>query len=434
MSEDDPDPQEPTRIGPLPPVAEPGGRRLRHVAIDIRPLRRHRDFRLLFAGQSVSFLGSMVTFVAIPFQVYELTGSTLAVGLLAAVELVPILAAALLGGALADGYDRRRLVILSEAGLMVCAGALLANALLTEPKVWVLFVVSAAMAGLDSIHRPALEAMAPRLVDRDELTAEAALSSLRMNVGMVVGPAFAGLLIAGVGLPSTYGVDVGTYTVSLVLLAFMRAMPPPERAQRPSLAGIVEGFRYAASRPVLIGTYVVDIVAMVFGMSEALFPAFADEFGGPALLGLLYTAPAVGAILATLTSGWTSRIHRHGLAVILAAAGWGVAVIGFGLAPGVVVALVCLALAGASDMISGIFRSTIWNQTIPDHLRGRLAGIELISYSSGPLLGNIESGAVAAGFGVRASAVSGGILCVLGVGGVAAALPRFRRYDSRVDE
>ena len=434
MSENDPDPQEPTRIGPLPPVQEPGGRRLRHVAIDIRPLRRHRDFRLLFAGQSVSFLGSMVTFVAIPFQVYELTGSTLAVGLLAAVELVPILAAALLGGALADAYDRRRLVILSEAGLMVCAGALLANALLTEPKVWVLFVVSAAMAGLDSIHRPALEAMAPRLVDRDELTAEAALSSLRMNVGMVVGPAFAGLLIAGVGLPSTYGVDVGTYTVSLALLAFMRAMPPPERAQRPSLAGIVEGFRYAASRPVLIGTYVVDIVAMVFGMSEALFPAFADEFGGPAMLGLLFTAPAVGAILATLTSGWTSRIHRHGLAVILAAAGWGVAVIGFGLAPGVVVALVCLALAGASDMISGIFRSTIWNQTIPDHLRGRLAGIELISYSSGPLLGNIESGAVAAGFGVRASAVSGGILCVLGVGGVAAALPRFRRYDSRVDE
>jgi MFS family permease len=290
------------------------------------------------------------------------------------------------------------------------------------------------MAGLDSIHRPALEAMAPRLVGRDELTAEAALSSLRMNVGMVVGPAFAGLLIAGVGLPSTYGVDVGTYTVSLALLAFMHAMPPPERAQRPSLAGIVEGFRYAASRPVLIGTYVVDIVAMVFGMSEALFPAFADEFGGPAMLGLLYTAPAVGAILATLTSGWTSRIHRHGLAVILAAAGWGVAVIGFGLAPGVVVALACLALAGASDMISGIFRSTIWNQTIPDHLRGRLAGIELISYSSGPLLGNIESGAVAAGFGVRASAISGGILCVLGVGGVAAALPRFRRYDSRVDE
>ena len=323
---------------------------------------------------------------------------------------------------------------LSEAGLMVCAGALLANALLTEPKVWVLFVVSAAMAGLDSIHRPALEAMAPRLVDRDELTAEAALSSLRMNVGMVVGPAFAGLLIAGVGLP----VHLPSRRRDVRGLA-----RPPRLHARDAAAragGAAEprrhrrGVRYAAGRPVLIGTYVVDIVAMVFGMSEALFPRSPTSSEGPALLGLLYTAPAVGAILATLTSGWTSRIHRHGLAVILAAAGWGVAVIGFGLAPGVVVALVCLALAGASDMISGIFRSTIWNQTIPDHLRGRLAGIELISYSSGPLLGNIESGAVAAGFGVRASAVSGGILCVLGVGGVAAALPRFRRYDSRVDE
>jgi len=434
VSGDDRDPQEATRIGPLPPVAEPGGGRLRGVAIDLRPLRRHRDFRLLFAGQSVSFLGSMVTFVAIPFQLYHLTGSTLAVGLLAAAELVPILAAALLGGALADAYDRRRLVLASEAGLMLCAGALLANALVGEPRVWVLFVVSATMAGLDSIHRPALEAMAPRLVDRDELTAEAALSSLRMNVGMVVGPAFAGLLIAAAGLPAAYGLDVATYAASLLLLGLMRAMPPPEEAQRPSLAGIVAGLRYAVSRPVLVGTYVVDIVAMVFGMSEALFPAFGNEFGGAGVLGLLYTAPALGAILATLTSGWTNRVRRHGLAVILSAAGWGVAVAGFGLAPGLPLALTCLALAGASDMISGIFRSTIWNQTIPDHLRGRLAGIELISYSSGPLLGNIESGAVAAGFGVRASAVSGGILCVLGVGAAAAALPRFRRYDARVGE
>ena len=434
MSEDNRDPQETTRIGPTPPVPEPGASRLRLLAIDIRPLRRHRDFRLLFAGQSISFLGSMVTFVAIPFQVYELTGSTLAVGLLAAAELVPILAAALLGGALADAYDRRRIVFLSEAGLMVCAAALLVNSLVGEPRAWVLFVVAAAMAGLDSIHRPALEAMAPRLVDRDELAAEAALSSFRMNVGMLVGPAFAGILIAVAGLPATYGFDIATYAVSLGLLGLMRAMPPPEEAVRPSLAGIVEGFRYAAGRPVLIGTYVVDIVAMVFGMSEALFPAFADEFGGPAVLGFLYAAPAVGSLLATLTSGWTGRVHRHGLAVILAATGWGAAVTAFGFAPGLAVALVCLALAGASDMISGIFRSTIWNQTIPDHLRGRLAGIELISYSTGPLLGNIESGAVAAGFGVRASAVSGGILCMLGVGAAAAALPRFRRYDSRSGE
>jgi MFS family permease len=211
----------------------------------------------------------------------------------------------------------------------------------------------------------------------------------------------------------------------------MRAVPPPPGADRPSLRGIVDGFRYAASRPELVGTYSVDLIAMFFGMPMALFPAFAEEFGGAGALGLLYAAPSVGALIATATSGWTGRVHRHGLAVVWAAAGWGVAITALGFAPNLALALLALALAGGADMVSGIFRTTIWNTTIPDHLRGRLAGIEQVSYSAGPLLGNLESGVVAAFAGVRASIVSGGVLCVAGVALAALALPALRRYDAR---
>jgi MFS family permease len=211
----------------------------------------------------------------------------------------------------------------------------------------------------------------------------------------------------------------------------MRAVPPPEDADRPSVRGVIDGIRYAKSRPELVGTYGVDFVAMFFGMPTALYPAFANEFGGPAVLGILYAAPSIGSLAATLTSGWTSRVHRHGLAVILAAMVWGVGITVVGFAPTLAVAVAGLALAGAADMVSGIFRSVIWNSTIPDRLRGRLAGIELISYSSGPILGDFEAGVVAALAGVRTSIVSGGILCVVGVGILALALPAFRRYDAR---
>jgi MFS family permease len=316
--------------------------------------------------------------------------------------------------------------------MMGTAATLLANSVLSEPKLWVLFVVAALDAGLYGLQRPSLDALTPRLVERDELPAASALVSFRMTFGALAGPALAGGLIAAIGLPATYGLDVATYAVSLVALVRMRAVPPPAEADRPSLRGIVEGLRYAWSRPELLGTYFVDMAAMFFGIPEALFPAFAKELGGgPGALGLLYAAPAAGALVASVTSGWVERVHRHGLAVIAAATVWGIAVVGFGLATSLVVALVLLGLAGFADMVSGIFRTTIWNQTIPDHLRGRLAGIEMVSYTSGPLLGNVEAGVVASFAGIRASAVSGGVLCVLSVGALAAALPGFRRYDAR---
>jgi MFS family permease len=401
------------------------------AVVDITPLRRHRDFRLLFIGRLVSFFGSMITVVAFPYQVYQLTHSLLLVGLLGVLEFIAILAFAMLGGALADAKDRRSMVLLSEAALMGCSLILAGNAALSNPQVWVLFAVAMCWGVLDAVQRPSLDAMLPRLVDRDELPAAAALNSLRSTLGQILGPALGGVLLAVVGLPLTYMVDVATFVVGLACLWLMRAVPPPVDAERPSLRRVVEGLRYARSRPELIGTYAVDMVAMFFGMPMALFPAIAQNLGGPGVLGLLYAAPAVGSFLFSATSGWTGRVHRHGMGVIVAAIIWGAAIVGFGLAPGLIAALAFLALAGAADMMSGLFRSVIWNQTIPDSLRGRLASIEMLSYTSGPALGNFEAGLVASLFSVRVSVVSGGILCVIGCVLCAVALPAFRNYDAQ---
>ena len=401
------------------------------AVVDITPLRRHRDFRLLFIGRLVSFFGSMITVVAVPYQVYLLTHSLVLVGLLGVLEFVAILLFAMLGGALADAADRRSMVLLSEAALMGCSLILAGNAALPNPQVWVLFVIAVVWGGLDAVQRPSLSAMLPRLVDRDELPAAAALDSLRSTLGQILGPAVGGVLIAVIGLPLTYMVDVATFVVGLACLWLMRAVPPPVDAERPSLRRVIEGLRYARSRPELIGTYAVDIIAMFFGMPMALFPAIAQDLGGPGVLGLLYAAPAVGSFLFSATSGWTKRIHRHGMAVIVAAVIWGLAIIGFGLAPGLIAGLAFLALAGAADMMSGLFRNVIWNQTIPDSLRGRLASIEMLSYTSGPALGNFEAGLVASLSSVRISVVSGGVLCVIGCVLCALALPPFRTYDAQ---
>jgi len=402
------------------------------AVVDITPLRRHRDFRLLYIGRSVSFFGSMITVVAFPYQVYQLTHNLLLVGLLGVLEFVAILIFAMLGGALADAADRRSMVLLSEAALMGCSLILAGNAALANPQVWVLFVIAVVWGVLDAIQRPSLDAMLPRLVDRDELPAAAALNSLRSTLGQILGPAIGGVLLATVHLPLTYMVDVATFVVGLAALWLMRAVPPPVDAERPSLRRVVEGLRYARSRPELIGTYADDMIAMFFGMPMALFPAIAEGLGGPSVLGLLYAAPAVGSFLFSATSGWTKHVHRHGMGVIVAAVIWGVAIIGFGFAPGLIAALAFLALAGAADMMSGLFRMVIWNQTIPDSLRGRLASIEMLSYTSGPALGNFEAGLVASLFkSVRVSVVSGGVLCVIGCLLCALALPAFRNYDAR---
>ncbi|MCU1589755.1 MAG: transporter [Frankiales bacterium] len=425
------EPDEPRSGADPVALARPPRRGLRALTLDTGPLRRHRDFRLLFAGQAVTFLGSMITYVAIPYQVYRLTGSSFVVGLLGLVEFVCMLSMAFLGGALADSVDRRRMVQVTELALLLTSALLLGNALLPHPSVAVLFVAAGLATLFDALQRPSLDALLPRLVPREDVLAAGALNSMRGTAGMIGGPAVGGLLITLFGLPSTYAVDIGTFAFSLAVLARMQAVPPPPDAERPSLRGVIDGVRFARSRPELMGTYLVDINAMFFGMPNALFPAIAASYGGADVLGLLYAAPAVGAFLATLTSGWAGRIHRHGLAILWAATGWGVAILAFGLIHNLALGLLFLGLAGGADMISGIFRSTIWNTTIPDRLRGRLAGIELISYSTGPTLGNVEAGAVASLTSVRMSVGIGGVLCVAGTALLALALPEFRRYDSR---
>jgi MFS family permease len=400
------------------------------VMIDLRPLR-HRDFRLLWLGLFVSKLGTGITFTAVNYQVYQLTKSTLAVGLLGLVELFSLIFSALIGGAFADAVDRRLLARVTEFLLLLLSLGLAANAGLGSPHVWVIFVVTALAAILDGFQRPALEAMLPRLVPHDELTAASAVNSLRWTVGFLIGPLIGGFVIATSGLRTAYLLDAISFAASLAFLAQIKATPVPEASERPSIEAIRNGLRYARSRPELMGTYIIDIVAMFFGMPLALLPAFAARFGDARAFGVLNAAPFFGALFANLTSKWTGKVHRHGKAIIIAASLWGLGIVGLGFANSLWSAFIFFAIAGGSDMISGVFRSTIWSQTIPDAVRGRLAGIEMISYSTGPLLGNVESAGAALLFGVPGAIVSGGLLCIAGSGLLARILPEFWRYDAR---
>jgi MFS family permease len=403
--------------------------------MDLTPLRDSRDFRILFGAGGVTYFGAMMTFVAVPYQLYRLTGSNLAVGLMGLVELVPLVVFGLYGGALADHYDRRRLLVLAGVAQAVFTAALLVNAALASPQIWALYLVGGLLSAASAVARPSREALVPRVVRHDQLTPAVALNSLAMQIGLLAGPAVGGLLVAGPGPVVCYAVDVTGIALATALYSRLRAHPPSEASTPPSVAGIVEGLRYAAGRRDLLGTYLIDIVAMFTAMPETLFPSLATTvFHRPDLLGLMYTAGTAGSVVATATSGWTRRVHHHGRAIVLAAIVWGAAIAAAGLAPNVWLLLLGLAVAGGADMISGIFRGTVWNQTIPDELRGRLAGVEMLSYSVGPLGGQVRAGLVADAAGVRASIVSGGLACVGLVALTAGALPSFWRYDARTDE
>jgi MFS family permease len=401
--------------------------------IDTRPLRQSRDFRLIWASGLVTYLGSITTYVALPFQVKELTGSLALAGLLGVAELVPMIVFGLWGGALADARDRKKMVVWSEVGMLVLAGVLLANALLAEPQVEVLFAVAGLFAIADALQRPSLDAMIPNVVAHDQLTAASALGSVRFEVGSIGGPALAGALLTVGDTWMAYAFDLVTYAVSLLLLVRIAHVTTPAADAVAGLRAISEGLAYAWRRKDLLGTYTVDVMAMVFGMSTAIFPFVAVTLDAPWAVGLLFAAPAVGSLLVSLTSGWTSRVHRHGLAIAAAAATYGLMMAVVGLAPSIWVALAALAAAGGADMVSGIFRDAVWNGSIPDELRGRLAGVELLSYSTGPILGNARAGLVASVVGVRASIVSGGLLAVAATLAATAAMRDFRRYDNRTN-
>jgi MFS family permease len=405
---------------------------LSRVAVDISPLRASQPFRRLWFGTGISAIGSQITTVAIPFQVFDLTGSTLLVGLLGAVALPPLLTVSLYAGSVADAVDRRRLLLLSDLGLLVVTAVLLGNALLPNPQVWLLFVAEAVGTAAYAFQRPARNAITPRLVPDDQLTAAIAVEDVVSNLAHVAGPAAGGLLIAALGLEVAYGLDLLSFGASLVAIWLLPPLAPTGAVDRPGIRSVLEGLRYVRTQPALLGTFLVDTNAMIFGMPTALFPAFAKELGGgPQTLGLLYAAPYAGAFGGSLLSGWVTRVRRQGLGVFVAAGLWGVAIALAGVAGSIPLVLLLLAAAGAADFFSAVLRSTILLAATPDAMRGRLSGIELAQVASAPMLGNVEAGVVASLTSVRFSIASGGIACVAGTVLFALTVPALRHYQAR---
>ena len=399
------------------------------LAIDFSPLKKYPDFRNLWSAGLISYLGSMITYVALPFQIKELTGSYLAVGLLGIIEITPLIIFGLYGGVLADSVDRKKLIWATEAGALLIVTGLLLNSLLAEPSLIAIYIAAGLFACVDGLQRPSMGAILPRLVSHEDLPSASNLLTLRWQIGFILGPTLGGIIFSTFSIEVGYGFDIATYLVSLIFLARVRNIPPSKEAEKPSLAALLEGIRYALGRKDLLATYLIDLAAMFFAMPTALFPFWASELKANWALGLFYSAGITGSIIITLTSGWSRTYRYHGRAVIWAAIGWGTAIALAGVTNSLILVLICLAVAGASDQVSALFRTVIWNQTIPDNLRGRLAGIELLSYSVGPLAGQMRAASMAAAFSLSFSVTAGGIICVVVVAILAVFFPEFRKYD-----
>jgi predicted MFS family arabinose efflux permease len=412
----------------------------RHVLLDLSPLGRSRDFRALIGGLGVSTLGNQLTAVAVPYQVYSITHSSLDVGLVSLTQLFPLIAGSLLGGSFADSMDRRRLLLVVEALGALSSAGLALNADF-GPALWPLFLFPAVTAALSGMDSSARNAMVPNLVGLASVPAANAMFQALFQTGAIVGPAAAGLLLAGAGVHVVYWLDVVSFGAALVAVLAISPQPPVVNGARggvarprPGLKSTAEGLRFVRRSPTMQGAYLIDLNAMVFGLPRALFPALgATVFGGGATtVGLLYAAPGAGALLGALSSGWVGRIRRQGLAVIIAVIVWGAAITGFGLVRLLPVALLLLAVAGWADVVSAVLRNTIIQFSGPESLRGRLMGVQMAVVAGGPRLGDLEAGVVATAFGDTFAVVSGGVACIAGALAVARLLPAFRHQ--RTDE
>jgi MFS family permease len=409
----------------------------RHILLDLTPLRRSRDYRALITGLGISVLGNQLTTVAVPFQVYAITRSSLVVGLVSLTQLFPLIFGSLLGGSLVDAMDRRKILIVVETIGALCSAALALNADL-GPRLWPLFLFPAITAALSGIDSSARNAMLPGLVGMELLPASNAIFQSLFQTGAIVGPAVAGLLLAGAGVHVIYWIDAVSFLLAVSAVLTMSPQRVPESGvagaapARPGWRSTVEGLRFVRRSQPVQGAYLIDVNAMVFGMPRALFPALAATVfgGGATTVGLLYSAPGVGALLGALTSGWVGRVRRQGLAVVCAVLIWGLSIAGFGVAHWLPLALVLLAVAGWADVLSAVFRNTIIQFAGPDGMRGRLMGVQMAVVAGGPRLGDLEAGAVATAFGDTVSVVSGGLACVAGALAVAWALPGFTRLRS----
>src|SRR5438552_4123363 len=385
------------------------------LLVDTTPLRVSRDVRRLWIGQAVSVFGTTVTTAALPFQVFEQTGSSLAVGLLGAAELGPLLVCAVVGGSFADRVDKRRLLVGVTAISLLCSATLAVNASLDHPQLWLLYVDGAVASGVTAISFATMRSLLPLLLEQDLRPAGFALQSIYTTLGWMAGPAVAGVLIGSFGLTSAYATDVATFVVALVAFVGIAPSPPISTAVGTARESLVTGLRFLGGHRVILSVFAIDLMAMLFGMPRALFPALAVRLGGgPVLYGLLLSSVAAGAFIASLASGWTARVRRQGRALLLAVAAWGIAIAAAGVTRRPVVVLVMLVCAGSADMISGVYRSTITADLTPDHLRGRVSGVELAVYAGGPVLGDIEAGVVGGLVGVPFAIVSGGAACVIG--------------------
>jgi MFS family permease len=407
--------------------------RLRGAAIDLRPLQESPAFRRLIAGEAISVIGTWVTMVAVPLQVYALTRSSAAVGLVGVAGLLPLIVFGLYGGAIADAVDRRKLVLCTTLGQLALALVLVAQAVADVQSVLLLYAVVACQAGLSAVDSPARQAFVPRLLRKELLPAANALKLVEFNLAVTIGPLIAGVLVARVGYEAAYGLDALTFVAAVVAVAGLPSMPPAGGGRRAGTASVLEGLAFLKTRQVLLMTFVVDLVAMVFAMPRALFPALAEEVfgGGEQTAGLLYSALAAGALVGALFSGWFGRVHRQGIAVLAAIVVWGAAIALFGTTDVLWLALLFIAVAGAADMVSAAFRTAILQAAAPDEMRGRLGGVFIVVVAGGPRLGDARAGGGAELVGLQGSSVFGG-LAVVGITlAIAAGAKNFRSYDAR---
>jgi MFS family permease len=419
---------------PDTPVDAPARRSWwRSVVTDVRPLRASAPYRRLFFGNTVAQLGQQMTNVAIAIQVYALTQSSFYVGLVGVFALVPLVALGLYGGAIADAVDRRTLALVASAGLWVVSIALAVQAFLGSGAVWFLYVCVAVQSGFYAVNNPARSAMVPRLLDRELLPAAAALNMASFNLGFTFGPLLGALVIQWQGFGAAYAIDVVTFSAAYYALVRMPRMPPLAGSPRAGLKSVVDGLRFLKRSPNLRMTFVLDLCAMVLAQPRALFPALAYKVygGGAGVVGLLQSAPAAGAVVAFLFSGWVSRVNRQGLAIAIAVVVYGAAVGAVGLTSLLWLGLVFLAISGMADMVSAAYRSTILQVAAPDQMRGRLQGVFIVVVAGGPRAGDFLAGSVATAAGERLALVLGGLACIVGVVTACALSPRFLRYDGR---
>jgi MFS family permease len=398
--------------------------------IDLTPIRQLPDYRRLWFGQAVSFIGTQLTAVAVPVEVYRKTHSSLLVGLVGIAQLVPLLAGSLISGAVVDAVDRRRVLRVTSLVLACCSVGLALDAV-GGSTLLALYGITAVAAGVSSLDWPARSAATPMLVPPELRPSANALQQVQMQVGAVAGPAMAGLLIARFGVPTVFAIDAVSFSAVFIAAVRIRPLPPAGGGTKIGFASVAEGLRFLKGARLIVATFVIDINAMVFGMPRALFPELADKVygGGATTAGLLYAAPGAGALLAALVSGWVGRVRRQGRAILYAVALWGVGIALAGATRWLWVALAALALAGAADVVSAVFRSTITQTEVPDSLRGRLAAVFIAVVTGGPRLGDAEAGAAAAVLGAQGSVLSGGLACVAGVGLIAWRWPELARYE-----